>query len=63
MNLSSSERDTETFGQKILFYVAIHLPFHRYDGLFGFCNAGDSPDLNLYILLAYSHSYTPFDLP
>ena len=63
MNLSSSARDTETFGQKILFYVAIHLLFHRYDGLSGVCNAGDGPGLNLYILLAYLHSCIPFALP
>ena len=58
MNLSSSARDTATFGQKILFYVAIHLLFHRYDGLSGVCNASDSPGLNLYMLLAYSHRLT-----
>ena len=43
---------TVIFGQKILFYVAIHLLFHRYDDLFGICNAVDSPGLNLYMLLA-----------
>ena len=63
MNLSSSARDTETFGQKMIFYVAIYLLFHRYDGLFGACNATDSPGLNLYMLLAYSRSCTPFALP
>ena len=63
MNLSSSARDTATFGQKILLYVAIHLLFHRYNGLVGVCYASDSPGLNLYMLLAYSHSRTPFALP
>ena len=63
MDPSCSARDTATFGQKILFYVAIHLLFHRYDGLFGAYNATDSPGLNLYMLLAYSRSYTPFALP
>ena len=63
MNLSSGARDTATFGQKILFYVAIHLLFHWYDDLFGVCNAVDSPGLNLYMLLAYSHSCTHFALP
>ena len=63
MNLSSSARDTETFGQKILFYVVIYLLFRRYDGLLGACNASDSPGLNLHMLLAYSHSCTPFALP
>ena len=63
MNLSSGARDTATFGQKMLFYVAIHLLFHHYDGLTGVCNASDSPGLNLYMLLAYFHSCTPFALP
>ena len=56
MNLSSRARDTETFGQKVLFYVAIHLLFHRYDGLFGICNASDSPGLNLYIVRIFGFS-------
>ena len=63
MNLISSTHDTAIFGQKILFYVAIHLLFHCYGDLFGICNAVDSPGLNLYMLLAYSHSCTPFALP
>ena len=63
MSPSPSARDTATFGQRILFYVAIHLLFHRYDGLLGVCNASDSPGLNLYMLLAYSHSCTLFALP
>ena len=65
MNLSSSARDTETFGQKILFYVAIHLLFHRYDGrLFGVCNASVNQGLNLYmfklICSLFSQLYTFF---
>ena len=52
MNHSSSTRDTAMFGQKILFYVAIHLLFRCYGDLFGICNAVDSPGLNLYMLLA-----------
>ena len=63
MNLSSNARDTETFGQKIVFLVAMYLLFHRYDGLFGVCDASDSPGLDLYVLLTYSHSCTPFTLP
>ena len=63
MNLSSNARDTEIFGQKIVFLVAMYLLFHRYDGLFGVCDASDSPGLNLYMLLACSHSCTHFALP
>ena len=63
MSLSSNARATEIFGQKIVFLVAMYLLFHRYDGLFGVRDASDSPGLNLYMLLAYSHSCTPFALP
>ena len=63
MNLSSNARDTEAFGQKIVILVAMYLLFHRYDGLFGVCDASDSLGLNLYMLLAYSHNCTPFTLP
>ena len=38
---------TVIFGQKILFYVAIYLLFHRYNGLFGVRSASGIPGLNL----------------
>ena len=63
MNLSSNARNTETFGQKIVFLVDMYLLFHCYDALFGVCDASDGPGLNLYILLAYLHSCIPFALP
>ena len=55
MSPSYSARDTATFGQRILFYVAIHLLFHRYDGLSGVCNSSSQ---SVHVVSLFSQLYT-----